>query len=413
MKIPQARAIGLTVAMLFVIPAGARADVISEWNLKAESIAVKKRMPPPPNARAMAILHVAMFEAVNAAERRYAGYGLNLPAERGISKEAAAAQAAYAVLVAIHPDEQSALGPALAFDLDKVPQGDAKAKGIALGNKAAAAVLALRANDGASEPETYRPHTVAGTYVPTVIPISSTVGRITPWVMTSGAQFRPAPPPALSSATWARDVNEIKDYGGHDGSKRSAEQTEIGRFWFVTGPQAWNPIVRQLATAKKLDIVDSARLFALVAMATNDAFIAVFDAKYHYNFWRPVTAIRNADLSDNPATQRDQRWLPLGDTPMHPEYPCAHCITSSAAATVLQSVFGNDIPEVSMTSASAPGVTRRWTKLQDYADEVAVARIYGGFHYRFSNLTGQDMGRKIAELAVQTQLRSASAAPSR
>ena len=155
-------------------------------------------------------------------------------------------------------------------------------------------------------------------------------------------------------------------------------------FWFVTGPQAWNPIVRQLATAKKLDIVDSARLFALVAMATNDAFVAVFDAKYHYNFWRPVTAIRNADLSDNPATQRDQRWLPLGDTPMHPEYPCAHCITSSAAATVLQSVFGNDIPEVSMTSASAPGVTRRWTKLQDYADEVAVARIYGGFHYRFS-----------------------------
>jgi len=173
--------------------------------------------------------------------------------------------------------------------------------------------------------------------------------------------------------------------------------------------------VRQLAASKKLDIVDSARLFALVAIATNDAFIAVFDAKYHYNFWRPITAIRNADLSDNSATLRDPSWSPLGDTPMHPEYPCAHCITSAAAATVLQSIFGDQIPEVSMTSATAPGITRRWTRLQDYSDEVAVARIYGGFHYRFSNVVGQDMGRKIADLAVNTQLResNASAAPSR
>jgi hypothetical protein len=413
MKLPQAGAMCLALAVLFGGHAGARADVISEWNLKAESIAVKKRMLPPPNARAMAILHVAMFEAVNAVERRYVDYGLKLPAERAASKEAAAAQAAYTVLVAIHPDEQASLGPALAFDLDKVPEGDAKIKGIALGNRAGAAALALRANDGVIAPETYRPYTVAGVYVPTVIPVSSSYARVTPWVMASGSQFRPAPPPALSSASWARDVNEIKDYGGLANSKRSDEQTAIGRFWFVTGPQAWNPIVRQLAASKKLDIVDNARLFALVAMATDDAFIAVFDAKYHYNLWRPVTAIRNADLSDNPATQRDPSWLPLGDTPMHPEYPCAHCITSSAAAAVLQSVFGNDIPEVTMTSATAPGVTRRWTKLQDYADEVAVARIYGGFHYRFSNLIGQDMGRKIAELAIQTRLRSASAAPSR
>jgi hypothetical protein len=233
--------------------------------------------------------------------------------------------------------------------------------------------------------------------------------------MTSGSQFRPAPPPPLDSALWARDVNEIKEIGGRAGSKRSAEQTDIARFWFVTGPQAWNPIVRQLTAIKKLDIVDSARLFALVAITTDDAFIAVFEAKYHYNFWRPVTAIRNADLSNNPATLRDPSWLPLGDTPMHPEYPCAHCITSTAAATVLQSVFGNEIPEVSMTSATAPGITRRWTRLQDYADEVAMARIYAGFHYRFSNAAAHDMGRKIAQLAVQTQLRglSASATPAR
>jgi hypothetical protein len=173
--------------------------------------------------------------------------------------------------------------------------------------------------------------------------------------------------------------------------------------------------VRQLAEHKKLDITDNARLFALVAMATSDAFIAVFDGKYHFNFWRPLTAIRNADLSENNATPRDASWVPLGDTPMHPEYPCAHCITSGAAATVLQGFFGNEIPEVAMTSATAPGVTRRWNRLSDYSDEVAMARIYAGFHYRFSTKVGQDMGRKIAELVVATQLRSTSvaAAPTR
>src|SRR5262249_12385709 len=161
--------------------------------------------------------------------------------------------------------------------------------------------------------------------------------------------------------------------GSRGSTKRTLEQTEIARFWFVTGPQAWNPIVRQLAGMKKLDLLDSARVFALVAMAADDAFIAVFDAKYHYNFWRPVTAIRNADRAANKATPREASWLPLGDTPMHPEYPCAHCITSTAVGAVLKSVFGNEIPEVSMVSPTAPGVTRKWTRIQDYADEVSVA----------------------------------------
>ncbi|HKU98790.1 MAG TPA: vanadium-dependent haloperoxidase, partial [Vineibacter sp.] len=216
-------------------------------------------------------------------------------------------------------------------------------------------------------------------------------------------------PPALVSPTWTNDVNEIRELGRRDSAKRTAEQTAIGRFWFVTGPQAWNPIVRQLTAARKMDLIDSARLFALVAMAADDAFIAVFDAKYHYNFWRPITAIRNADLTGNKATPRDASWLPLGDTPMHPEYPCAHCITSAAAASVLMSVLGNEIAEVSMTSPTAPGVTRRWTRLQDYANEVAAARIYAGFHYRFSADVGQDMGRKIGELTVATQMRGAAA----
>jgi hypothetical protein len=147
-------------------------------------------------------------------------------------------------------------------------------------------------------------------------------------------------------------------------------------------------------------------------MAGIDAYIAVFDAKFHYNFWRPITAIRNADLTGNPATPRDASWLPLGDTPMHPEYPCAHCITSGAVSTVLQAVVG-DAVEITLTSPTAPGVTRRWTRLQDYRDEVSEARILAGFHYRFSADIGKEMGRKIGELTVGTQLRGAVAAVER
>ncbi|HEY4403838.1 MAG TPA: vanadium-dependent haloperoxidase [Xanthobacteraceae bacterium] len=401
------------LALFTAFAGGARAEMISDWNARAEAIAIEKRLLPPPNARGMAMLHVAMFEAVNAVDRRYAPYKLKLSADGQTSKEAAAAMAAHDVLIALHPDQRANIDSALRASLAAVAEGDPKARGIELGRKAAAGVLALRANDGSTVEESYRPYTAPGVYVPTVVPASSTYGAVIPWVMEKGSQFRPVPPPAFDSQTWTEDVNQIREIGGRISAKRTAEQTDIGRFWFVTGPQAWNPIVRQLATLKKLDLVDSARLFALVAMATDDAFIAVFDAKYAYNFWRPVTAIRNADLSGNRATPREASWLPLGDTPMHPEYPCAHCITSSAAATVLRSVFGNDIPQVSMTSPTAPGVTHSWTRIQDYADEVSVARIYAGFHFRFSTRIGEDMGQKIGELTVATQLGSAQAASQR
>ena len=397
------------LVLLTIAHSPARADVIADWNVKAEAIAIEKGMTPPPNARGMAMLHVAMFEAVNAVERRYMPYKFKLPVEGTVSKEAAAAAAAYAVLLALHPDRQASLNTTLMAHLGAIAEDAAKAKGIELGKKAAAEVLALRAEDGSDAAETYRPHTVPGVYVPTVIPVFSTYGAVSPWVMKTGSQFRPAPPPALNSKTWTDDLNEIREYGGRKSTKRTDEQATIGRFWFVTGPQTWNPMVRQLAAAKKLDLVDNARLFALVAMAADDAFIAVLDAKYHYNLWRPVTAIRNADRTGNPATPRDESWLPLGDTPMHPEYPCAHCITASAVGTVLKSEFGNDIPEVSMSSVTASGITHRWTRIDDYTNEVSHARIYAGFHYRFSTKVGEEMGRKIAELVVSTQLRSAAA----
>jgi len=233
--------------------------------------------------------------------------------------------------------------------------------------------------------------------------------------MTSGDQFRPAAPPALDSEVWTKDLNEIRELGARNSTVRSAEQTTIGRFWLMTGPRSYNPIVRQLAAAKEMDIVDCARLLALVAMAGNDAIIAVMDAKYAYNFWRPLTAIRNADTTGNAATPREASWVPLGDTPMHPEYPCAHCITSSAVGAVLTHVLGPDVPEFSLTSTTAPGVMRTWKSIEDYNAEVAAARIYAGFHYRFSTIVGRDMGGKIGELVATTQLRgaTASAAPAR
>jgi hypothetical protein len=397
------------LVFLAVAPSTARSDVISDWNAKAEAIGIERRLLPPPFARSMATLHVAMFEAVNAADRRYTPYKLSLSAEKGASKDAAAAVAAHGVLTAAYPDQQVTLDAALEAFLATVADEGAKTKGIELGKKAAAGILALRANDGASAPESYRPYTKPGIYVPTMVPVSSTYGNTTPWAMESGSQFRPAAPPALDSDTWTNDVNEIRDLGAGDSAVRSAEQTTIGRFWLFTGPPCWNPVLRQLSAAKKLDVVDNARLFALAAMAADDAFIAVFDAKYAYNFWRPITAIRNADLTGNTATQRDASWLPIADTPMHPEYPCAHCITSSAIGAVLKDTFGNEVPEFSMTSPTAPGVTRRWTRIEDYTNEISLARIYAGIHYRFSTRVGEDMGRKIGELAVATQLRRADA----
>jgi hypothetical protein len=404
----QAIRIGSVLAAALFATA-ARGDVIMDWNAKADAIGIEKQLLNAPNTRGQAMLHIAMFEAVNAIERRYAPYKLNLAADRTASQEAAAAVAAYDMLLALHPDKKADLDTALAASLSGIPENEAKAKGIGLGKQAAAGVLAMRENDGSNTPEDYRPATTAGVYVPTTIPIESTSAKVRPFVMASASQFRAPPPPALTSETWTRDLNEIREIGRSVSTKRSAEQTTIARFWFFTGPRTYNAIVRQIATNRKMDLVDCARLYALTSIATADAFIAVFDAKYAYNLWRPITAIRNADITSNPATPREAAWQPLGPTPMHPEYPCAHCIISSAVATVLQNVVGDEVGEIALTSPTAGGVTRKWTRLQDYSDEVSNARIYAGFHYRFSTEAGKEMGKKIGELTAATQMLGAVA----
>ena len=196
--------------------------------------------------------------------------------------------------------------------------------------------------------------------------------------------------------------------------KRSSEQTEIARFWLLGPPMAYHPFVSQLVTKKQMSIVDSARLMALVSVGITDAIVAVLDAKYHYNFWRPITAIRNGDIDGNPATDLEPSWQPIANTPMHPEYPCAHCIISGAVASAIEAALGTpEIPEVAMTSPTAPGVTHRWTSIRAYNDEVSHARIWAGFHYRFSVRVGQNMGRKIGEHVVKNLMQPVTVADAR
>jgi hypothetical protein len=292
--------------------------------------------------------------------------------------------------------------------LATIPDSDAKAQGIKLGEAVAAKILEARAHDGADAPDSYRPKTKPGVYVPTPPMISSTWPNLKPFALTSQSQFRPEPPIALTGEQWAADYNEIKDLGAKISIKRSARQTEDARFWLITGPQSADPIVRQLAKAKEMSVIDCARFMALVAVAAADAGIAVFDAKYQYDFWRPVTAIRNGDIDDNPATERDATWQPIDSTPMHPEYPCAHCLVSGAVAAAIEAALGTaEIPEVSMTSTTAPGVTHRWTNIRAYNEEVSHARIWAGFHYRFSVRVGQDVGRKVGRYVVDTVMQPA------
>jgi hypothetical protein len=393
------------LAALAGLSGAGHADVITDWNERAMAAGQAARDGTPVYAKNIAMTHIAMFEAVNSIEGRYRPYRARLPAAPGTSPEAAAAAAAHGVLARLYPAQAAELDKALAASLAAVRDGAPKTQGVRLGEQAALAILAERVKDGSGGPNTYRPYTAAGHYVPTSFPVFPQWGSVRPFGLKTGDQVRPQAPYALGSAQWAKDFNEVKGMGAKSGSARSAEQSEIGRFWELTGPATFVPLVRQLSAAKGLGIVENARLFALTSMAGADAYIAIFDAKYAHNFWRPVTAIRNADLDGNDATERDPAWEPFVPTPMHPEYPCAHCIVQSSVATVLERFFGGDaIPEAKLTSTTAPGVTRSFRKLSDYVAEVINARIYGGMHYRASGEIGAAMGRNVGSYIVQNQL---------
>jgi hypothetical protein len=381
-----------------VQPAPATADALDRWNEKAVAFVVARNVPPPAGGRILTMVQTAVFDALNSITPRYRPFLARLPATGTESADAATAAATAGVLSRLFPDAADAIAADLAATVAALPDGAATAAGLALGDAAAAACVSARTNDGAAAPDRYRPRTPPGVYVPTSPVAVPHWPGLKPFAIASAGAYRPGPPVALDSATWKADLQEIRTLGGRDSKARTSAQTETARFWLTVGPQAYIAVTRQLADTHGLKGVDKARFIALAEVARADSILAVFDAKYHYGFWRPVTAVR--------ATWDEEAgWLPLDTTPPHPEYPCAHCVSAASVAAVAQAEFGSDtVARLSSTSPTAPGVTRSWTSLKAFTQEVSDARIWAGFHYRFSTRVAEDMGRRIGTYVAQTKM---------
>jgi len=374
----------------------ARADPVADWADTTTEIATDG----PNTVRTMALVQNAVYEAVNAITVRYLRDRVDLGPAQGASIDAAIAAASRAVLLHEAPALKDRTDAAYARALATIVAGDARTRGTNIGERAAADVLAKHSDD-IGTPEPYRPLTSPGVYVPTTFPLGYAFAQHRPWFMKSAAQFRPGPPPALTSALWARDYNEIKVVGSAMSTVRTPEQTAIARFWATALPDVHMGVVHSVAIAPGREVTRNARLYAAVTAAMNDAEIAVLEAKYHYNFWRPITAIRNGDRNGNPATKRDPDWTPLIATPLHPEYPCAHCAIASTIATVIRAEVGREpLPILMSTSNTAPGVTRQWTRTEDLVKEVSEARILDGVHYRNSTEVGNRMGAQVGALVA-------------
>ena len=382
---------------LLLLAFDTRAEPVANWADTTTAIADDG----PNTMRAMALEQNAVYEAVNAITARYPHDRVDLGPAPGASVEAAVAAASRAVLLQEAPALKEKTEAAYARALAKIAEGEARTKGIAVGERAAADVLTKHSHDLDSI-EPYRPAASPGLYVPTTIPTGWSLGEHRPWFMKSAAEFRPGPPPALKSARWARDYNEIKALGSAKSTVRTPEQTEIAKFWATALPDVHLGLARSVATAPGREVTRNARLYAAVTAAMNETETAVFEAKYHYLFWRPITAIRNGDRDDNAATERDADWVPLILTPMQPEYPCAHCMLAATIATVLRAeAGGSSALNLSTTSNTAPGVTRRWTSTDAVVQEVSMARIWGGVHYRTSCEAGNHMGEQVGTLVAR------------
>jgi len=398
--------VGIGLLLVFAI-CTAHADTVTDWNQTAIEVMKGAKAVGNPWTRSLAMVHVAMADAIDAVQGRYTRYIATVPSVPSASAEVAAAAAARHILMQLYPNQKAQIEEAYAASLKTVPDGPAKSAGVTLGEQAAAAVEADRADDGTSVPDTYRPFTSPGVWVPTTPPLFEQYARAKPWVLKNADQFRPGPPPQLSSALYARDYNETKNVGSSKSTVRTPQQTEVVKFWtqFNFLP-AWEAAARQLSAAKGLGLAENARLFALLNMGIANTFINDWDAKFTYNFWRPITAIRNGDKDDNDATERDPGWTPLNTTPMHPEYPSQAAIVTGVAVAVLESVFGsNPAITVTATDFDNPNLKREFKSIAEMADEMKNVRVWGGIHFRNSLEVGDDMGRKIAAYLIENALK--------
>jgi hypothetical protein len=402
---------GLVVALCCLSAAVVRADVVTDWNTLM--VATVSGQNPFAQARFAAIVQLAVYEAVNSITRTYQPYlaepiAVTYPA----SPKAAAAVAAHRVLVTYFPANSVALDAARAASLAAIADGAAKANGIAAGEAAAAAMIALRANDGSGPPAFYVPaSTDPGAWQPT--PACPPAGgallhwrNVTPFAIKSADQFRPAPPPPLSSRRYARHLNEVKEVGSIDSVNRPQHMTDIARFYgAVLAVATWNPAVAQATLREHHSLAFNARLFALLNMAISDGAVAVMDTKYEYVFWRPETAIRNADLDGNRWTAGDAAFVPLITAPCFPSYGSAHAAASYAARVVAESVLGEEETEITLSTPAVPGVVLDYATFEEITEDIDNARVYGGIHFRFDQRAGARQGRKIGAWVVNHQLR--------
>jgi PAP2 superfamily len=356
------------------------------------------------STRSFAILHASIYDAVNSIDRRHAPYRVSLAdAPRNASVEAAAAAAGHEVLVALYPKFQPQLDTQLQQSLAEIPDGAGKTAGIAVGVTVADQILQLRSNDGSALSVSYTFGTAQGDYQPTPPnfpqqPQFTQWPKVTPFALQSASQFRPGPPPALSSEEYADVFNEVKSLGIENSTTATPDEALTGHFWNGSIQDYWNEITQTASLAHHLSTAKSARLFALVNLSLADSVIAFYDAKYTYNFWRPVTAIREADTNINPDTVANASWLPeTVTTAPDPSYPGAHAVISEAAAEVLQSFFGRDRFDFQVTSEVMAGTTRSFTTLSAAAEEATLSRLFAGQHFRSDLTTGNRLGRDVAD----------------
>ncbi len=387
---------------------------VVHWN-RTLLLIVRTPGAQPPTVhptRSFAIMHAAIYDAVNTISRTHRPYLVRLSGvPRDASQEAAAAAAAHQVLVALYPAFKTALDAALQQSLAEIPDGNDKVEGIRIGQTVADRILALRSNDGSNaQPIPYVFGTAPGDYQSTPPnfppqPQFTHWSRVTTFALEHASQFRPGPPPALTSDACSDAFNQIKSVGIANSTTATADEALTGRFWNGAIQNYWNEISQTVSLAQSLTTAQNARLFALLNLSFADDVIAFYDAKYTYNFWRPVTAIRTADADNNPETVADPNWLPeVGKTAADPSYPGAHAVISAAGAEVLISFFERDRFEFNVTSEVLPGVERPFTSFSAAAEEATLSRIFGGQHFRFDLTTGQRLGRDVADFVLDNFL---------
>lgn len=386
--------------------------IILDWNKTLLDAIKVEKTAPPIASRQMAIVHTAIYDAVNSINPQHQPYLTQLPVPPTTSKEAAIAAAAHRTLVNLFPKQSAKFDQDFQMSLANIPDSQAKSDGIALGETVADRILAARANDGANTTVTYTPENQPGKWIPTPPGFTAAVlphwGNVQPFGITSGSQFRPVAPPALDTPEYAVEVNQVKEIGKIDSSIRTADQTEIAEFWSngpgtFTPPGHWNQIAQDISSLSLNSLEEKARLFALLNIALADAGIASWDGKYAYNYWRPVTAIQKADQDNNPATTADPNWQPLLTTPAFPEYISGHSTFSGAADPVMSSIFGNDFGFADRGDSSV-NTFRKYNNFAQAADESGVSRIYGGIHFESANANGLATGRNIGNYVMQNLL---------